>query len=374
MAEKKRSARLVSLVIFSGLTIAGMILVNHPGSWRYVCKPLGHAAWHGWTPTDLIFPFFLFIVGIAIKLSLDKVLLSGRPLADVYLRIARRTLLLLLLGVSMPMFWGFEWSTLRFPGVLQRIALCYLAASLLYIQMAKIKRGAIEFSPGRMAWLVVGLLFVYYLAMRFIPVPGYGAGLLDSKQGNLAAYLDRLVFGNHLWSQSKTWDPEGLLTTLPAIGTTLIGVIAAWWLGAKREAYHKLAMLLVAGNLLMLSGYLVSGWFPINKNLWSPSYVLFSGGMALVFLGICYWYADIKGYRRLTMPWLVYGMNAIAVYYLSAAGLVLLSKLGLWGKFYTGLVPIFGNYGGSAVAAVCYVLLWMGFAWLLYRKRIFIKV
>ena len=189
MAERKKSTRLISLDIFRGITIAGMILVNNPGSWSYVYPPLGHAEWHGWTPTDLIFPFFLFIVGVAIKLSLDKSLAAGAPLAGIYLRIARRTLLLLLLGVSMSMFWGFEWATLRLPGVLQRIAICYCAASLLYIQVARPARGKVGFSPVKMAWLTGGLLLAYYLLMRFVPVPGHGAGLLDSKAGNLSAYL-----------------------------------------------------------------------------------------------------------------------------------------------------------------------------------------
>ena len=381
---KMKSVRLVSLDIFRGLTIAGMILVNNPGSWSYVYKPLGHASWHGWTPTDLIFPFFLFIVGVAIKLSLDKNLLSSVPLSSIYIRIVRRTLLLLVLGVSMSMFWGFEWSTLRLPGVLQRIAICYLVASLIYIRMARLRRGTVEFSPAAMAWLTGALLLVYYLLMRFVPVPGHGVGLLDSKEGNLAAYIDRALLGAHIWRQSKVFDPEGILSTLPAVASTLIGVLAAWWLGAKREVYHKLAMLFVAGNVLTVSGYVAGIWFPINKNLWSSSYVLFTGGMALVFLAMCYWYADIKGYRRLTTPWLVYGTNAIAVYYLSSLAIVpLMSKgfmlegewISYWRYFYREMMaPIFGDFGGSAAVAVCYVLLWMALMYPLYRKRIFIKV
>jgi predicted acyltransferase len=376
--------RLISLDIFRGLTIAGMILVNNPGSWSYVYKPLGHADWHGWTPADLIFPIFLFIVGVSVKLSLDKSLLGSVPLSSIYVRIVRRTLLLLLLGLSVSMSWGFEWSTLRLPGVLQRIAICYLVASLIYLRMARVRNGTVEFSPFAMAWLTGGLLLVYYLVMRFVPVPGHGVGLLDSKAGNLSAYIDRTLLGAHIWEHSKVFDPEGILSTVPAVASTLIGVLTAWWLGGKREMYRKLAMMFVAGTALMVGGYGVGIWFPINKNLWSSSYVLFTGGMALVFLAMCYWYADIKGYRRFTTPWLVFGTNAIAVYYLSSLAIVPLMRTGFvldgewisfWGFFYRKMMaPLFGEFGGSAAVAVCYVVLWMALMYPLYKKRIFIKV
>jgi predicted acyltransferase len=372
---------LISLDIFRGMTIAAMILVNNPGSWEHIYPPLAHARWHGLTPTDLIFPFFLFIVGVSIKFSLDRQILSKAPPWKIYRRILGRASVLFLLGEILAGFPRYDLGTLRIPGVLQRIALCYLGAALLYVRTAGAEEGEVKFSPRPLAWLTGFLLVFYYLVMKFVPFPGGVAGDWTVPDGNIAAFVDRCVFGTrHLWRETATRDPEGILSTIPALGSVLIGVIAGWWLSAGKDRLEKASTMLVCGFVLACLGYAATALMPFNKNLWTPSFVLATSGLALLFLGSIYWFADIHGRREGTLPFLVYGSNAIAVYFLSELADIVYSLIPAGDcllrdyPYKHWLQPAFGDNLGSLAYAVATVLLWLGVMWVFYRKKIFIKV
>lgn len=371
-AAPARHERMVSLDVFRGLTIAGMILVNNPGSWRYVYPPLAHAEWHGWTPTDLIFPFFLFIVGVAIPLALGRRLERGESRSQLRWRILRRALILLALGLFLNGFPHFDLSRMRFPGVLQRIALCYLAAAFIFLKTGV--RGQIG--------ATIALLTGYGMLMKWVPVPGYGAGVLD-KEGNLAAYLDRRLLDGHLYR--PTWDPEGVLSTLPAIGTTLLGVLTARWVTSSRTAREKVLGLMGLGIAGVLLGQMLDRVFPINKNLWSSSFAVFTAGMAWLFLALCFWAVEMKRWRRPFIPFLIFGTNPIAVFVLSSLTARMLSlvsiaredgstlslKAYLYERFFASWA---GPWRGSLLFALAYVAFWIGPMALLYRKRVFLKV
>ena len=300
-----KPGRLVSLDVFRGLTVAGMILANNPGSGGAVYPPLKHATWDGWTPTDLIFPSFLFIVGVSITFALSKRLddPAGRP--AVLAKILRRTLVIFGLGVLLAGFPSYNMATIRSPGVLARIAICYGAASLIFLSTRV--RGQIL--------VAAGLLLGYWALMTRVPVPGFGPGDL-ARGHDLASYLDRLLLPGHTYKPD--YDPEGLLSTLPAIATTLLGVLAGHWLRSGRERHELDSGLFVAGVAAVVGGSAWAATFPINKALWTSSFVLLSGGLALIGLATCYWLVDLRGYRRWSYPFRVFGANPIAAYTLAA--------------------------------------------------------
>ncbi|MFZ0062720.1 MAG: heparan-alpha-glucosaminide N-acetyltransferase domain-containing protein, partial [Pyrinomonadaceae bacterium] len=300
---RSATERLVSLDVFRGLTIAGMVLVNNPGSWSHIYWPLGHASWHGWTPTDLIFPFFLFIVGVSITLALGPRVGKAEVSRNVYWKIIKRALIIFALGLFLAGFPYFHLSTIRVMGVLQRIALCYLCVALIFLKTNLRKQLIIT------AALLVG----YWLVMTFVPAPGFQPGDY-SREGSIASFIDRKILGSHIWSQGKIYDPEGLLSTLPAIATTLLGVIGGDLLRSQRKQYEKVSLLFIAGLGCIIVGWLWNLFFPINKSLWTSSYVLFTGGLAMQFLALCYWLIDMKGYRRWATPFVVFGVNAITLF------------------------------------------------------------
>jgi len=363
------TSRIVSLDVFRGITIAGMTIVNNPGSWEHIYWPLEHAQWHGWTPTDLVFPFFLFIVGVAIPLAFSKQLESGKNRRDLYIKIIKRTLIIFALGVFLNGFPYFNLSTLRIPGVLQRIAVCYFFASVIFLNTKWKTQVAIA----------VGLLLLYWALMMLIPAPGFAVGDL-TKEGSLASFVDRIVFGKHVWAQAKVYDPEGILSTIPAVVTTLLGVLTGQWLRSEKQRYEKVAGMFVAGAVCLAIGWAWNAWFPINKALWTSSYVLFTGGLALQFLALCYWVIDINGYRRWAKPFEVFGMNAIALYVGSGlmADLLGLIKIGsdpLQSWIYENLFASWASPINASLAfAIAFVLFWLGVMWILYRRRIFISV
>lgn len=361
--------RLVSLDVFRGITIAGMVLVNNPGTWEHVYGPLQHASWHGWTPTDLVFPFFLFIVGVAIPLAFGKRLESGGGKRDLYLKIIKRTLIIFAIGLFLNGFPYFGLAEYRIPGVLQRIAVCYFFASIIFLNTKLRTQLAIT----------IALLLGYWLLLKFLPAPGYAAGDL-TKEGSLPSYVDRVVLGKHVWAQARVYDPEGLLSTIPAIATTLIGVLTGRFLRTEKTRLDKAAGMFVAGAVCVAAGWAWNSFFPINKALWTSSYVVFTGGLALQFLALCYWLIDIKGYRRWARPFEIFGMNAIALYV--GAGLMASlfgeirvggTTLGTWiyeNVFLTWASPI----NASLAFAIGFVLVWLALMWALYQRKIFLKI
>ena len=370
------ATRLHSLDAFRGLTVAGMILVNNPGTWGSIYSPLQHASWHGWTPTDLVFPFFLFIVGVSVTLALSRRAESvGGGKRDLYLKIVRRALIIFALGLFLAGFPSFDLSTIRVPGVLQRIAVCYLCAALIFLNT----------DWRRQLYVFAGLLLAYWALLTLVPVPGYGPGDLGSKEWNIAAYVDRAVFGNHVWRQAKVYDPEGILSTLGALATTLAGVLTGHLLRSRRGDFEKVAAMFVAGAFAVAAGWAWNSWLPVNKALWTSSYVLLTAGMALQLLAVCYWLIDLKGRRKWAFPFVVFGTNALAAFFLTGlcAKLFGLIKLtGADGKQVALHAVIYRNAFASWLAplnaslafAVCFVLVWFGLMWLLYRRGVFVKV
>ncbi len=365
--------RLVSLDVFRGATILGMILVNNPGSWSHVYKQLGHAPWHGATFTDVIFPFFLFIVGVAIVYAFSKKIEVNAPKKDLYMKVIRRTLIIFALGIFLNGFPYFNFAEIRIMGVLQRIALCYFFASVIFLT------GGIRWQA---AWTVI-LLFVYWGFMALYPVPGIGAGVLEPGK-NFAAWFDRFFLEGHMWAVTKTWDPEGLFSTIPAISTTLFGVLTGHWLRSKREPRDIVLGMLLVGNVALLIGAVWGEYFPINKNIWTSSYVVLMTGYALICLAFCYYLIDIKGYKKFTQPFLVYGMNAITVFVLSgifarllniinvtSAGESVPIKAYIYNSVY---IPIFGYMIGSLAFAITFVTVMYLLMLILYSKKIFIKI
>ena len=454
--------RLVSLDVFRGMTIAGMVLVNNPGTWSAIYGPLKHAEWHGITPTDYVFPFFLFIVGVAIPMALSKRVADGVT-RDVYWKIVTRAVKIFALGLLMSMipffvfgetslpqivklvimlafsaalffylidkkklaaiiggvtallvlvlyfagteFVWYNFSTMRIPGVLQRIAVCYLIVSIIYLHT----------SWKQQTLIGIALLLVYWLLMTVVPVPACEVASIDSKACNLAAFLDRVILGvDHIWRAGKVFDPEGILSTIPAIVTTMSGVLAGTWLmrsdkgqGTSDEtltsslvpcysSLEKCLGLFAVGTVLLAIGWSWSLIFPLNKSLWTSSYVVYTTGLALLTLAFCYYLIDIKGYKKWSKPFVIFGVNALALFVFSG---IMARMLGLI-KITTTESPIVSSTGiaiqptislqqwifgtffqswaspinASLAYAVCFILFWLFLMWMLYRRRIFIKV
>ena len=357
------AARLVSLDVFRGLTMAGMVVVNNPGDWSHVYAPLLHAEWNGWTPTDLIFPFFLFIVGVAITLSRRSASIPS---------ILKRGAIIFAVGLFLAGYPGFDPSHWRIPGVLQRIAICYAAAALLF----RTRRG-----PVLLASVATALMLGYWAVMMLVPVPGGSAGDL-SPGADLGAYVDRTLMGDHLWK--PTWDPEGLLSTFPAIATTLLGTLAGLWMRTDGPAGRRAGLLAAAGVTSMAVGEMWSIGFPINKNLWTSSYVMFTAGAAALFFALCYWIIDVKGWRGWTKPFVILGMNALALFALSALLVKTMARISITLDDGTSMsssrllyAEIFEPYLAPKNASLAYALANLAFLFLIllwmYRRRIFLK-
>jgi predicted acyltransferase len=372
--DRDRPKRIKSLDTFRGLTIAAMILVNNPGSWSHVYRPLRHAEWHGWTFADLVFPFFLFIVGVSVTASFGRRLEAGTNKRFLYLKIIRRTLILFALGLLLNGFPYYDLSILRIPGVLQRIAICYLVSAAIFVNSRW---------KGQLAW-AVGLLLLYWAAMEWVPVPGGSLGPFE-KGNNLAAWIDGRLLAGHMWAVTKTWDPEGILSTVPAISTTLSGVLAGRWLTGDRAPRDKAVGLLAAGASAAAAGSLWHFLIPINKTLWTSSYAVFTAGLAAICLGALYWPVDVRGWKRWTVPARVLGMNAIAAYVLAgiatrllylvkvtgSGGTPMTIKAWIYGSLFTSWL---GDFNASLAYAIAFALAVWLFMLPLYRMKIFIKI
>lgn len=345
-----------------------MVLVNNPGTWRAVYAPLRHAAWHGWTLTDVIFPFFLFIVGVAVPLALGPRVERSGP-SWVVVRVVRRSIVIFALGIVLAGFPDFHWQTLRVPGVLQRIAVCYLVAALLFLA-----------TTWRVNAVIASTLLVaYWLVMTVVPVPGFGAGNL-SPEGNLAAYLDRMLLGPHLWHATRVYDPEGVLSTVPALATTLVGVLTGHWLCSGRSRHAITIGLLAGGALGVGLGLLWDQVFPVNKSLWTSSYAVLTAGLALLALAACYWLIEVRRYRRWALLFGVFGVNALALFFLSSLMSRVLVLIRWGGSTVQGLAferlfaPWASPVNASLAYALAYVLVWWGVMWLLFRLNIRLRV
>jgi len=369
--------RLVSLDVLRGITIAFMILVNN-GVSNYAFPRLEHAEWNGWTPTDLVFPTFLFLVGVTIVFSFESRLSRGASKSSLLLHTFRRACILFALGLVVNGFPHFPLATLRIYGVLQRIAICFLIASVLYL---------LDRRPWSKIAIIVLALFGYWVLLRWVPVPGFGMPgrdipLFDPSR-NLGAYIDRHIFPGRLYRGVR--DPEGLLSNIPALGTTLLGMLTAMWLRSKRSPSIKAWGMLAAGVLGIFLGQLWGLWFPINKNLWSSSYVLFAAGIALVALSVCYWAIDIRNWKTgWTYIWLVFGMNAITAYVFSE----LLSSTLYAVDVHTGTKTVslswylfahcFAEFPSHHLASLAYSIGIVAMCFIpvaiLYRQKIFLKV
>jgi predicted acyltransferase len=383
-----KTERLVSLDAFRGLTIAGMILVTDPGTYSYVYQPLLHVAWNGWTPTDMIFPSFLFIVGVAMTLSFQSRTARGETHRKLTWHLIERSAILIVLGLIVNGFPFYDLHTIRIPGILQRIALCYLFGGLLYLAVSKSTR------PVRRVFTIsavtTALIAGYWAILKLAPVPGFGAGRLDSL-GNLGAVIDRAVFTTrHMWSYGMTpgygttYDPEGLLSTLGALANLLIGILAGEWLRTERPGAKKALGFAIAGLILFVAGLALNPLLPINKRIWTSTFVLFSSGFSLLALALCYWIVDLRRWRWWTAPALIFGTNAIFAFVLSsfittltqviqvhtASGVVNLRDWGYEALFMPWLAPIHA----SLAFAIFVVLVNMAIVYPLYRKRIFLRV
>ncbi len=363
-----KPGRLLSLDVFRGLVMAFMVIVNNgggPGSYA----ELEHSEWNGWTLTDCVFPSFLWIIGVAITLSLTKRLTSGVSRSTIAVQTLRRAAILYSLGLLVYLYPEFHFGTMRLLGVLQRIAICYLAASLIYLTTSK---------RGQLVW-IGGLLATYWVLMKLVPVPGFGAGRLDV-EGNFAHYIDHMILGVHNYASTKTWDPEGIVSTLPAIATALLGVQAGRILQWKRDLAARTCWMFVIGGLLVISSWICSGWLPVNKKLWSVSFCLLMAGLDFMIFAAMLWLVDGEGYRRFTKPFSIIGMNAIGVYMASEliAGTIDAIHVGhssaqQW-FFGNTMAQWLSPANASLMYALVYLALMYAIAYGLYRKGWFLKV
>lgn len=354
-----------------------MLLVNNPGTWNAIYPPLEHAPWHGWTPTDLIFPFFLLIVGITTELSLDRRAAAGAGDRAIRLWIIRRGALIVLCGLvlaAFPFFPPTRFTQIRIPGVLQRIGICYALGGLL----------AWRRSSRTVALVGAALLVGYWAALTLIHIPGQAETTLDVPDQTLAAYVDRLLLQGHLWSASKTWDPEGPLSTIPAVVTGLLGILAGRWVNRPNPLPDRLNGLFASGAVLATAGLAWNWVFPINKNLWTSSYVVFSAGVALLVLATISWLIDIHRIRRWARPLATFGQNPLVAFLGSGAmartmGLVLIDVAGqpvsvkeaIFARaFASWLAPI----DASLLFAVSFVVTWYLILLVFERRGWIVKI
>jgi predicted acyltransferase len=356
-------ARLLSLDAFRGLTMLLMVLVNNgggPQSYAQLC----HSDWNGWTLTDTVFPSFVWIAGVAITLALGRRLAAGEACGTLLKIVFRRAVIIYVLGLLVYAFPHFSFAHQRLLGVLQRIAICYLAASVIYLYTGV---------RAQIIW-IVSLFGVYWLLMAFMNVPGYGPGNL-SVEGNFAHYVDRIVLGAHNYSQTKTWDPEGIVSTLPAIGSALLGVMAGHILRLPLALNVRRHRLLLAGCFLVALGLVWNLELPINKKLWTDSFATLMAGLDFAVLAVFIWIVDERGASKWVKPLLMTGMNAITVYLASEFLAEFLDAYGLHESWYSRFfAPYASPMNASLLWALSFTFLMFLLAWFLYRRRWFLRI
>jgi predicted acyltransferase len=372
------SQRLVFLDVVRGMTVAFMILVNNNGSEQLAYWPLKHSDWNGWTPTDLVFPTFLFLVGITIVLSTASRIARGESRSLLFRHTLRRAAILFALGILIHGFPGYSPATLRIYGVLQRIAICYLVATVLYLWDRRVVT---------LVSVSVACLLGYWILMRWVPVRGFGMPGRDfpflDKDINWVSVVDRQLFPGRLLENTR--DPLGLISTIPAIATCLLGVLTGLWLRTTRGMRAKAAGLLAGAIAGLVLGGLWGIWFPINKRLWTSSYVLFAAGWTLLVLFICYFVIEIKKHQGVwTYLWKIFGSNAIFAYALAELLSTVLEVINMGDNgnavslkelIYARIFSPIGNPSfGSLLYSLSYVLVCFVPCLVLFRKRIFIKI
>jgi predicted acyltransferase len=375
-------SRLASLDAFRGFTIAAMVLVNNPGDWSHLYGPLAHAHWNGWTFTDCIFPFFLFIAGVSMALSLGRQVAAGASRPALLARLAKRAALIFLVGFLLNLVPYFHVDRVRIPGVLQRIALCTLLAAPIVL-----------WCGWRLQLAAIGaLLGLYSILMLLVPVPGIGAGVLEPGM-DVGAWVDRSLLGGHLWVQSKTWDPEGLVSTLPATCNLLAGVLAGRWLACGVARAEQTVWLLLAGlSCCWLGAILDTILMPINKSLWTPSFACMTTGWGLVAFAAFFWLLDATPHAALraragrwATPLVIYGMNALCVFAFSGFAAKMLGYVkfaredggvqSLGAMLYAPLAALpIGAVNASLLHAVLFDAFMFLLAWIMWRNKWFVKV
>lgn len=367
--------RLLSLDVFRGLTVAAMILVNNPGDWAHIYWPIEHSDWNGCTLADFIFPFFLFIIGVAIVYSMETKKQDETQRKKQVLGVLRRAFILLFLGWLFSGFPYYNLYTIRLTGVLERIAVVFCICGLIYVYTGR----------KTQLWLFWIILILYFVLMNFVPVPGFGHANLDAKT-NLGAWIDRTLLGEaHLWKESKVWDPEGILGCLPSVATGIFGILIGTWLKRKdKDDATKVTWMFSIGTLTVLAGLTWGLFFPINKSLWTSSYVLYTGGWATITLALFYWLIDVQGYKKFTAPFVAYGVNAIVVYFFSQ---LMARSMNMYQVTFNGkpasfkdylyksfFEPWLSPYNASLAFGLALVLFWLFILWVFYKKHIIIKV
>lgn len=364
--------RLLALDVMRGITIAGMILVNNPGSWGHVYAPLKHAQWNGLTPTDLVFPFFMFIMGISTYISLRKYDFTFSPPAT--LKIIKRTIVIFLIGIAINWFAllcythdPLPFAHIRILGVMQRLALCYGASALI----------ALLIKHRYIPYLIVALLVGYFIIL----VIGNGFAYNET---NILSIVDRSILGDAHMYQDNHIDPEGLLSTIPSIAHVLIGFCVGKLLMEVKDIREKLERLFLIGTILTFAGFLLSYGCPLNKKIWSPTFVLVTCGLGSSLLALLVWIIDIKGCKRWSHFFESFGVNPLFIYVLADVLAILLSVItityqgenaSLQQAFYASILqPVFGNEGGSLAYAILFVLLNWAIGYILYKKKIYIKI
>ncbi len=360
--------RLHALDILRGLTIILMIVVNSPGSWSHVYAPLLHADWNGITPTDYVFPSFLFIVGVSIALSFSKQKEQGKSRSEMTQKVLIRSLKIYVVGVFLWLWPSFNFEGIRWVGVLPRIAFVFLACALLFLYTSRKVQ----------LYLGIALLLFYWIVMAYVPVPGIGSPDLSVPEKNWAHYLDNLLLPGRLWKH--TWDPEGILSTLPAIATGIMGMMAGYILLKKKELSHRINQLFFFGFLLLLLGDVMQWFFPLNKNLWSSSFSLFMGGVTALGLAAAVYIFDLKDSQYRFKFAHVFGINSIFSYALSSLLTVVFYSSKWWGfALNQEFMGLWDRIGlplklGSLLYALCYVVvIWIP-TYYLFKKKIFIKL
>ena len=361
------SNRMLSLDMMRGFTVAAMIMVNFPGSEEYVYFTLRHTHWNGLSFTDLVAPFFLFIVGVSISFAYTKKKIENAPKAKLYRKIIIRSIKIFAVGMFLNLMPDFDFQHIRWTGTLHRIAIVFLVTAILFLNT----------NWKQQAWITAFLLIGYCLVMTFIPLPGYGKVMLEPGL-NIAAWLDTKYLPGRMWQ--GTWDPEGILSTFPSFATTITGMLVGHLIHAKFTQQEKAGFLMSAGLITAAAGYFWGLGFPVNENLWTSSFVLVTSGFASLVLGAMIWWVDIFQYQKYGTFGVILGANAIAVYVFGDLLSLIFYRLPFNGKP-LNIVAVNQLISWSVpanLASLMYALFYVGVvfipAWLLYRKNIIIKI